>query len=216
MTTPSPRDEAAWKELQAPPLAPSASRAPVQQAVPSLKEPPLPPAPTDSEKVRKILSNPDMTVGMGSRPPDKRRVASWWQKTRYVLTPLLIMPVAAGLAGTVGFVGLGMVAGALIPGMGVNAGLVAGAMATSVVVPTAMSVLQIVGVMQAVSRLKTSRKDLADILDRRRNKKLSRKVRREGPNYQAPINTGEPLTRYSNLFREEQPKPVASPPPLKR
>ena len=205
MTIPAPNDATWDSTLSPPPLPKHASALPnvVDQASepsPVLEQAPAQPQGTveDRAAIEKLLANHSLMVGFGKRSMEGRRVASFWQKTAYVLTPLLVTPLLVGAAGTIGFVGVGLVAGAVIPGVGASIGAATGALGATFIVPTAMSVVQLVGIFQSIGRLRTSRKDLAEILDARRYRKMDKKLARDSARHQkkaAAAAKQEPVVR---------------------
>lgn len=191
MTIPAPNDAAWVRTLSPPPLpkdAPTLSPLADKDSGPSpiVNRAPPQPQPTveDRAAIEKLLANHSLMVGLGKRSMEGRRVASFWQKTAYVLTPLLVTPLIVGAGGAVGFVGVGLVTGALIPGVGAGVGALTGALGATFVVPTAMSVVQLVGIFQSFGRLRTSRKELADILDARRCRKMDKRLARDTARHQ--------------------------------
>lgn len=211
MTIPAPNDPA-WQSLKKPTVNSTVSIDPPQATLP---HPAALPSATPAQKVEKALSSPDLMVGMGRRPPQRRRAASLWQKTAYVLTPLLITPLVVGAVGTVGFVGIGALAGAVIPSVGFQMGMATGMMGAIMAVPTAMSAVQLFGVFQAIGRLKTSRPKLAIILEDRRARKMNKKASRKLSAPAAPLEK-RPISAYSHLSFDAAPgsAPIPAPPPL--
>ena len=136
---------------------------------------------TAPSQVDPILNQPAIGLSFGPRALEKRRVASRWRKALYVVSPLVVTPLAAGVGTTVGALVLGAAAGALMPGMGFNTGIVYGSIAAFQFAPMATLAATVASVVQATSRMRISRTALAQKLDARQHGHAGRTVPRRRP-----------------------------------
>lgn len=158
------------------PLPADAPRPSTEQAVtphPSTEHAEVPePEESAISKAKTIIDSPAAVLGVGPVAPPKRRIASRWQKAKFVFSPLIVAPLKVGVYGSLGFMALGAGAGALMSSMTIMGGVTIGAATGSFVIPPAVALTIAIGVCRSFGRMFVSRTRLADKLEIRRQKEV--------------------------------------------
>lgn len=150
---------------------------------PALDTPDFPSAPpprpslTAAEQATAILNRPLAAAMLGSRPAEQRQKVSALRKVWFVLSPLVTVPLKAGVGTVVGSLALGAAAGAVVPAIGgpIN-GYNLGIMGAAILTGPVMAVGTLAGVIKMASR---SRQDLGALLDQRRREQQMKDFRKE-------------------------------------
>lgn len=125
----------------------------------------------EAHRAQEIIDDPAAVLGVGPVAPKKRKIASRWDKAKYVIRPTVVDPLKVGVYGTAGFIAVGAVYGAATSAT-VGAGMIGGFVVGSFVLPPAVAVVAAVGVLRSFSRLFTSREALTDRIEKRRQNAL--------------------------------------------